>query len=179
MRLNAADNHAITTLTIPDLSRITVHTDGACSGNPGPGGWAAIIVARHDGIEAPRQDISGGERDPTTNNRMELMAAIKALGWIKDRSDFSPVVPIHLRSDSQYVINGMNVWLAKWLANGWRGSDKRPVKNRDLWTELHGLAGDMDVTWQWVRGHSGDPLNEAVDALAVAAIPRDDSRHAA
>ncbi|WEK51832.1 MAG: ribonuclease HI [Candidatus Kaistia colombiensis] len=174
--------HIIDTTTNPtntDHNRITVHTDGACSGNPGPGGWAAIIIDCCDGIEAPRQDISGGEREPTTNNRMELMAAIKALGWIKGRSDFSAAVPIHLRSDSQYVVNGMNVWLAKWLANGWRGSDKRPVKNQDLWTELHGLAGEMDVTWQWVRGHSGDPFNEAVDALAVAAIPKDEARRAA
>lgn len=172
--------HVIDTKTTCDLSRIIVHTDGACSGNPAPGGWAAIIIGWNGDGKAFRYDIWGGDEDPTTTNQqMELTAAIEALVWIKDQKGFATTTPILIRSDSQYLVNGMNIWLANWLSNGWKASDKGPVKNRSHWASLDFLTEGMDITWEWVRGHSGDPLNEAADALAKAAIPKKSRRRAA
>jgi len=141
------------------LPRVAIFTDGACSGNPGPGGWGAILRAgRHE------KEISGGEAD-TTNNRMELTAAIRALDAIKKRS------AVTLYTDSRYVMDGLTKWLPRWKNNGWRTTDKKPVKNADLWEALDAAASRHDVTWRWIEGHSGHAENERADALARAAIP--------
>ena len=139
--------------------RIDIFTDGACSGNPGPGGWAAILRAgKHE------RELSGGDR-ATTNNRMELMAVIKALEALKQPS----AAVIH--TDSRYVMDGATKWLMRWKANGWKTADKKPVKNEDLWRALEEAAAPHAVSWFWVEGHSGHPENERADALARAAIP--------
>ena len=133
---------------------VTVWTDGACSGNPGPGGWGAILVAeRHE------KELSGGEA-VTTNNRMELMAAISALEALKKPS----LVDIH--TDSQYLRGGITGWIKGWKRNGWRTADKKPVKNVELWQELDQELARHSVRWVWVKGHAGDPGNERADALA-------------
>lgn len=134
---------------------ITIWTDGACSGNPGPGGWGAILVAMGDEVE-----MCGGEAD-TTNNRMELMAAISAIEAVT-----APCI-IHVHTDSQYVQNGIKTWLHNWKKNGWRTADKKPVKNADLWKRLDTAALSHQIEWFWVKGHSGNPMNERADALAV------------
>ena len=141
------------------LPQVEVFTDGACLGNPGPGGWAAIL--RTNGVE---KEITGGER-ATTNNRMELMAAICALEALKTRSH------VVLHTDSRYVMDGITQWLTRWKANGWKTADKKPVKNEDLWRELETQASRHEIEWRWVRGHSGHDENERVDVLARAAIP--------
>jgi ribonuclease HI len=140
-------------------ARVEIFTDGACRFNPGPGGWAAIL--RSGGHE---KEISGGEQ-ATTNNRMELMAAIKALDALKGPS----IVTLH--TDSRYVMDGLQKWLPRWKANGWRTADKKPVKNGDLWRALDEAASRHDIAWRWVAGHSGHLENERADALARAAIP--------
>ena len=134
--------------------RVTIHTDGACLGNPGPGGWAALL--HWNGVE---RVLAGGEPD-TTNNRMELMAAIAALEALRE-----PCAVV-LRTDSQYVRQGISEWLAAWLRRGWKTSGGDPVKNRDLWERLQAATGGHAIDWQWVRGHAGDPDNERVDVLA-------------
>jgi ribonuclease HI len=133
---------------------VEVFTDGACLGNPGPGGWAALL--RYKTVE---KSISGGEPN-TTNNRMELMAAIRALETLRRSAE------VRLTTDSQYVKQGIETWLAKWIANGWRTSDKKPVKNQDLWERLSAAAAGHRVNWHWTRGHSGHIENEQVDKLA-------------
>jgi ribonuclease HI len=138
---------------------VEIFTDGACSGNPGPGGWGVIL--RANGVE---KELSGGDR-ATTNNRMEMMAAIQALGVLKVPS------AVTLYSDSRYLIDGATQWLAKWKKNGWKTSDKKPVKNDDLWRLLEVEMARHDMQWRWVRGHDGHPENERVDALARGAIP--------
>jgi ribonuclease HI len=138
--------------------RLTIYTDGACSGNPGPGGWAAILV-----WGATEKEISGGEPE-TTNNRMELMAAIKALEAVKRP------VPIDLVTDSEYVKNGITQWIHGWKRNGWRTAAKDPVKNADLWQRLDELARAADVSWHWTKGHAGHEMNERVDKLARAEV---------
>lgn len=140
-------------------AKVDVFTDGACSGNPGPGGWGAILRSG-----AHEKELSGGER-ATTNNRMEMMAVIRALGAIKKPS----TVIVH--TDSRYVMDGVTQWLKRWKANGWKTSDKKPVKNEDLWRALDEAVNGHDVHWRWVRGHAGHPENERADALARAAIP--------
>ncbi len=140
-------------------SRIDIFTDGACSGNPGPGGWGAILRAGHH-----EKEISGGEK-ATTNNRMEMMAAIRALESLKGPS----AVTIH--TDSRYLLDGATKWLARWKANGWKTADKKPVKNDDLWRALELSLERHDVTWRWVKGHSDHVENARADALARAAIP--------
>jgi ribonuclease HI len=140
-------------------ARVEIFTDGACRFNPGPGGWAAILRSG-----AHEKEIFGGE-PLTTNNRMELMAAIKALEALKRSS----TVIVH--TDSRYVMDGLQKWLPRWKANGWKTSDKQPVKNGDLWRALDEAAARHDVVWQWVAGHSGHPENERADALARSAIP--------
>jgi len=142
------------------LPRVEIFTDGACSGNPGPGGWAAILRAG-----AHEREISGGER-LTTNNRMELMAAIKALEALKKPS------AVTLYTDSRYVMDGLKQWLPRWKSNGWRTADKKPVKNDDLWRSLDEAVKRHEIEWRWVRGHAGHAENERADALARAAIPR-------
>ena len=141
-------------MTTPDA--VEIFTDGACLGNPGPGGWAALL--RWRGID---KLLSGGEQ-ATTNNRMELMAAIVALESLKRDCD------VHLTTDSQYVRQGIEQWVAKWRANGWRTADKQPVKNQDLWQRLSAASARHRVRWAWVKGHSGHPENERVDSAARA-----------
>lgn len=137
---------------------VEVFTDGACSGNPGPGGWGAIL--RFNGTE---KEISGAESQ-TTNNRMEMTAVIRALQAL-NRS-----CKIRIHTDSTYVMHGVTQWLQGWKAKGWKTADKKPVKNRDLWEELDALLQNHDVEWEWVRGHSGHIENERADALARNAI---------
>ena len=137
---------------------VVIHTDGACSGNPGPGGWGAIL-AFGDHVK----ELKGGEAH-TTNNRMELMAAIAALEALKRPC----LVDIH--TDSQYLRNGVMTWINQWKRNGWRTADKKPVKNIDLWQRLDALSAEHRVRWHWVRGHAGHALNERADALAREAI---------
>ncbi|HKD22660.1 MAG TPA: ribonuclease HI [Rhizomicrobium sp.] len=141
------------------MTTIDIFTDGACSGNPGPGGWAAILRT-----DAHEKELSGGEK-LTTNNRMELTAVIRGLEALKRES----TVVIH--TDSRYVMDGVTQWLARWKRNGWKTSDKKPVKNEDLWRELDALCARHQIRWRWVRGHSGHVENERADALARAAIP--------
>ena len=143
---------------MPELSEVEVFTDGACRGNPGPGGWAAIL--RYRGTE---KDLSGFEPD-TTNNRMEMMAAIVGLEALKRPCR------VRLHSDSQYLRDGITKWIKGWKRRGWFTADKQPVKNIDLWQRLDAAAAPHDVTWIWVRGHSGHPENEQADALARARI---------
>ena len=137
-----------------ETDRITIHTDGACSGNPGPGGWGAILAFR-----GQEKELSGGAPD-TTNNRMELTAAIEALSALKRPSS----ADIH--TDSQYLRQGITQWIRNWKRNGWRTADRKPVKNADLWQRLDDLIAIHDVRWHWVRGHSGHDLNERADELA-------------
>ena len=138
---------------------IDIYTDGACSGNPGPGGWAAILRTR-----GHERELSGGEA-ATTNNRMELTAVIRALEALKRPS------AIRLHTDSRYVVDGAAKWLAKWKANGWKTADKKPVKNVELWRALDAAMSGHKISWKWVAGHSGHPENERADQLARAAIP--------
>ena len=140
------------------LPHIIIHTDGACSGNPGPGGWAAILEA---GIR--KKELFGGEPD-TTNNRMELMAAISALEALKGRSR------VDLHTDSKYVQDGISKWIHNWKRNGWKTADKKPVKNSDLWQRLDSAVAHHQVHWHWVKGHAGHDLNERADELARQGI---------
>ena len=136
------------------MSRVVIHTDGACKGNPGPGGWGAL-VERDGRIE----ELSGGEL-ATTNNRMEMTAVIRAL------ESLAPATDVELYTDSQYVKNGIETWIHGWKRNGWKTADRKPVKNADLWRELDTLAAKHRIRWHWVRGHSAHPGNERADALA-------------
>ena len=140
------------------MSAVDIWTDGACSGNPGPGGWGAILVAGER-----RKELFGGEAD-TTNNRMELMAAISALEALKKPCD----VTLHI--DSQYVRQGITQWIHGWKKNGWRTADKKPVKNAELWQRLEEAAKRHRIDWRWVKGHAGDPMNERADELAREGI---------
>ena len=135
-------------------TRVTIFTDGACKGNPGPGGWGAILISG-----GHRKDIWGGEPE-TTNNRMEPMAAIQALEALKKPCS------VELHSDSTYVLKGITEWMAGWKARGWKTGDKKPVKNEDLWKRLDQARLRHDVKWKWVKGHAGHELNEHADALA-------------
>jgi ribonuclease HI len=138
--------------------RVIIHTDGACSGNPGPGGWGAILE-----FGDHKKEMKGGEPH-TTNNRMELMGAIAALEALK-----KPCA-VDLYTDSQYLRNGILSWIHNWKKNGWRTSDKKPVKNVDLWQRLETALESHDVKWHWVKGHAGHDLNERADELAREAI---------
>jgi ribonuclease HI len=133
---------------------VTIWTDGACSGNPGPGGWGAILT-----FGDHCKELSGGEA-ATTNNRMELTAAIRALEALKRPCR------VDLHTDSAYLRSGITTWLAGWKKNGWRTADKKPVKNIELWQELERAAVPHDIRWHWVKGHAGDPMNERADELA-------------
>ena len=140
--------------------QVEVHTDGACLGNPGPGGWGALLRWRE--VE---RELSGGEPD-TTNNRMELMAAIAALEALREPCD------VILTTDSQYVRQGILDWLANWIRRGWKTAGGDPVKNRDLWERLQAAAAPHAVDWRWVKGHNGHPENERVDQLARIAAEK-------
>ena len=137
---------------------IEIYTDGACRGNPGPGGWGALLIAGER-----RKTLHGGERE-TTNNRMELTAAIEALTALRGRRE------VVLYTDSRYVMNGINDWMPDWKRRGWKTAARKPVKNRDLWQALDAAASRHDVRWVWVRGHDGNPGNEEADALANRGI---------
>lgn len=139
--------------------RVEIFTDGACSGNPGPGGWGAVL--RWKGAE---KELSGGERE-TTNNRMEMMAAIRALESLRR------TVAVDLFTDSVYLRDGITKWMPGWKANGWKTAAKKPVKNKDLWERLERAIKRHDVRWHWIKGHAGHPENERADALARMAIP--------
>jgi len=141
-----------------NAARVRIYTDGACKGNPGPGGWGALL--QFDGRE---KELCGGEPG-TTNNRMELTAVIRALEALNRRCD------IDLYTDSQYVQKGISEWVASWKRRGWKTADKKPVKNVDLWLELDSLAGGHDIRWHWVRGHAGHAENERADQLANQGI---------
>ena len=134
--------------------KVLIYTDGSCLGNPGKGGWAALLM--HRGRE---KLISGAEHD-TTNNRMELMAAVKALQALNNRQ------PVEIWTDSQYVRKGITEWINNWVKNGWKNSQKKPVKNADIWKILLAESRKHDISWHWVKGHSGDPHNERVDQAA-------------
>jgi ribonuclease HI len=142
------------------MTQVEMYTDGACRGNPGPGGWAALLVAGKE-----RKEVSGAELE-TTNNRMELMAAIGGLGALKRRCS------VTLYTDSKYVLQGITEWLPNWKARGWLTAAREPVKNQDLWQLLEAAASGQDIAWQWVKGHSGHEGNEYVDQLANVAIDR-------
>jgi ribonuclease HI len=137
---------------------VEIHTDGACSGNPGPGGWAALLRS------GAHEKLIAGAEAATTNNRMELTAAIRALEALTRRCD------VVLWTDSEYVRRGISEWLARWKASGWRTAAKQPVANRELWEELDRLSQRHRIDWRWVKGHSGHPENDRVDAAARAAI---------
>jgi ribonuclease HI len=140
------------------MTEVEMYTDGACRGNPGPGGWAALLIAGKE-----RKELSGSEA-ATTNNRMELMAAIAGLEALKRRC------AVRLYTDSKYVLQGATEWLTQWKARGWRTAGRQPVKNQDLWERLDAAAAAQDIDWHWVRGHSGHEGNEFVDQLANQAI---------
>ena len=139
-------------------NKITIYTDGACSGNPGKGGWGAVLIYRD------KQEYLSGSAILTTNNRMELTAAIEALKAVK-KSNY-----IELYTDSQYVKNGINLWIINWKKNGWKTANKKEVANKDLWIELDKYATHHNITWFWVKGHSGNRYNEIADNLAVKAM---------
>jgi ribonuclease HI len=141
-------------------SLVEIFTDGACSGNPGPGGWGAIL--RYGAAE---KELCGGEAD-TTNNRMEMTAAIRALETLKRRST------VRIHTDSNYLKDGITRWIHAWKTRGWKTADKKPVKNVDLWQRLEAALEHHHVEWVWVRGHSGHPENERADALARSGIPK-------
>jgi ribonuclease HI len=142
------------------MTKVQIYTDGACRGNPGPGGWAALLIAGDT-----RRELSGAEAQ-TTNNRMELTAAIEALGALKRRC------AVDLYTDSKYVLQGITAWLPQWKAKGWRTAARKPVLNQDLWERLDLAASAQTVEWHWVKGHAGNAGNEQVDQLANAAIDR-------
>ena len=142
------------------MSKVVIFTDGACSGNPGPGGWGALL--RYGDTE---KELSGGELE-TTNNRMEMMAAIRALESLKRP------VQVELYTDSVYVRDGITKWIHGWKARGWKTANKKPVKNVDLWQRLENAMGSHSIDWHWVKGHAGHVDNELVDELARNAIPR-------
>ena len=142
------------------MKEIEIHTDGACLGNPGPGGWAALL--RYKGHE---REVAGGEGH-TTNNRMELMAAIMGLETLTEPCR------IMLQTDSQYVRQGITEWMSGWVRRNWKTAGGDPVKNRDLWERLHAATGRHQIEWRWVKGHNGDPDNERVDQMARDAAIR-------
>ena len=141
------------------LTKVTIYTDGACSGNPGPGGWGALIR-----FGKYKKELSGGEQE-TTNNRMELTAAIKALETLKRPCQ------IEFYTDSEYLRKGITEWIRNWKHRGWKTAAKKPVKNQDLWRKLDSAIQEHQINWHWVRGHAGHRENERVDKLARAAIP--------
>ena len=147
--------------TILFKMKYKIYTDGACSGNPGPGGWAAIIIVNNE----IKDTFSGSEKN-TTNNQMELMAPIKAIQKFKKKSEIS------IFTDSTYVKNGITTWIKQWEKNGWKTASKKPVKNKDLWKKLKNLSSKHSIKWIWIKGHSQDKYNNLVDELAQGAIKK-------
>ncbi len=145
------------------MPELFAYTDGACSGNPGPGGWGALLIARDGDKVVKTRELKGGDRD-TTNNRMELLAAISVLETLSRATEITIV------TDSAYVKNGVTIWIHGWKRNGWRTSNKKPVKNVDLWHRIDAENARHDVTWEWVKGHAGHPENERADELARAGM---------
>ena len=146
---------------------VHIYTDGGCSGNPGPGGWAYVMVLKTFQGETVLKEDWGVEKN-TTNNRMEIMGVISALGALKKKRDLPRQVTVY--TDSQYVQLGISEWIHKWKSNNWRTSEKKPVKNQDLWQALDALAGEFPIKWVWVRGHAGNKYNERADYLTQVAI---------
>ena len=145
---------------------IKIYTDGACVGNPGPGGWAAIIL-----LENEKKELFGGEK-LTTNNRMELTAAIKALEYFTKQEEKQPSKKhIRIFTDSNYVKDGITIWIKTWEKNNWKTADKKNVKNVDLWKKLKELVKSNQIEWNWIRGHSKNPMNDLADNLAKKATP--------
>ncbi len=138
-----------------------IYTDGACSGNPGPGGWAAIILVNNE-----IQNMLSGREKNTTNNQMELMAPIKAIQKFKKKSEIS------IFTDSTYVRDGITIWIKQWEQNGWKTASKKPVKNKELWKKLKNLSSKHSIKWIWVKGHAQDKYNNLVDELAQGAIKK-------
>jgi ribonuclease HI len=149
----------------PTMKNVVIHSDGGCHGNPGPGGWAAVLE-----YGPHRRELSGGEL-ATTNNRMELMAAIRALAALKEPCG------VEFFTDSEYLKNGIARWLAEWKANGWRTKKKQPVKNDELWRELEAAAAQHTIEWKWVKGHAGHTGNERCDQLSQIAIDQIKKAH--
>ena len=147
------------------MDEIIVYTDGGCSGNPGPGGWGIVVIANGEA-----RQLSGGEKN-TTNNRMELTAAIAALSVIQNTPSFNGK-KIIVNIDSQYVKNGITLWIKSWKQKGWKTADKKPVKNQDLWQQLDDLNSSLDVEWNWVKGHAGIEYNEICDQLCQKEIAK-------
>jgi ribonuclease HI len=145
------------------MPELFAFTDGACSGNPGPGGWGTLLQAKEDGAVVKERELKGGEAE-TTNNRMELLAAIAALEALERPSAITIV------TDSAYVKNGVTGWIHGWKRNGWKTATKKPVKNEDLWRRLDAAQARHRVTWEWVKGHAGHPENERADELARAGM---------
>lgn len=147
------------------MNEVIIYTDGGCSGNPGPGGWGVVVI-----FNGEARQLSGGEKN-TTNNRMELTAAINALSIVKNTPDFKNY-KITVNIDSQYVKNGITVWIKGWKLKGWKTADKKPVKNQDLWIQLDELNSALNVSWNWVKGHAGIEYNEICDQLCQKEIAR-------
>ncbi len=147
------------------MNEVTIYTDGGCSGNPGPGGWGVVVI-----FNGEAKQLSGGEKN-TTNNRMELTAAINALSIVKNTKEFSGL-PVKINIDSQYVKNGITVWIKNWKLKGWKTADKKPVKNQDLWIQLDELNSALDVNWNWIKGHAGIEYNEICDQLCQKEIAK-------
>lgn len=147
------------------MNEVTIYTDGGCSGNPGPGGWGVVVL-----YNGEARQLSGGEKN-TTNNRMELTAAINALSIMKNTPEFKNF-QITLNIDSQYVKNGITVWIKNWKLKGWKTADKKPVKNQDLWILLDELNSSLNVNWNWVKGHAGIQYNEICDQLCQKEIAK-------
>ena len=145
------------------MAELFAYTDGACSGNPGPGGWGVLLIARDGDQVVKERDLCGGEAD-TTNNRMELMAAIKALEALGRDSAITVI------TDSAYVKNGVTSWIHGWKRNGWKTANRKPVKNADLWQQLDEAQARHKVTWKWIKGHAGHAENERADELARAGM---------
>ena len=141
------------------MAEIVAYTDGACSGNPGPGGWGVLLQALQDGRVVKERELKGGAAE-TTNNRMELLAAITALETL------GRPAAVTVETDRAYVRSGVTEWIHGWKRNGWKSSTRKPVKNEDLWRRLDAAQARHDVTWEWVKGHAGHPENERADALA-------------
>ena len=146
------------------MTEVFAYTDGACSGNPGPGGWGVLLIAKDGERVVKERELKGGAAE-TTNNRMELMAAIAALEAIKKTN-----AQVRLVTDSTYVRDGVTKWIHGWKRNGWKTAAKKPVKNEDLWKRLDAIASQHQVQWEWVKGHAGHPENERADELARQAI---------
>lgn len=154
--LSALDH--LNSLSPDSFPQVNIYTDGACSRNPGPGGWGAVLIC--DTFES---DLSGGEAQ-TTNNRMEMMAAVEGLKALPLRCQ------VILHTDSMYLKDGVTLWMKNWKRNGWRTADKKPVKNQDIWQELDALLTKHEIEWKWVKGHAGHPENERADTLARSGI---------